>query len=87
MAGACKAAKAVITVDAGPLHVAAAVGTPVMGIFGNDEKGVGASPIRLWLPPTDNVCRTISTIIAQNVLKIVSKIMIASWIIIIAWKE
>ena len=61
LAGACKAAKAVITVDAGPLHVAAAVGTPVMGIFGNDEKGVGASPIRLWLPPTDNVCRTIST--------------------------
>ena len=30
LAGACRIAKAVISVDAGPLHIAAAVGTPRM---------------------------------------------------------
>ena len=60
LAGACQNTKAVITVDAGPLHVAAAVGTPVMTIVGNDEEGTGASPIRLWLPPKNNVVRTTS---------------------------
>ena len=61
LAGACQLTKAVVTVDAGPLHVAAAVKTPVMAIVGNDRDGVGASPIRLWLPPAENVFRTESS--------------------------
>ena len=60
LAGACKATKAVITVDAGPLHIAAAMGTPTLAIVGNDVDGVGASPIRLWMPRSANACRTIS---------------------------
>ncbi|MCB4421459.1 glycosyltransferase family 9 protein [Synechococcus sp. HB1133] len=60
LAGACKGAKGVISVDAGPMHVAAAVGTSVMAVVGNDENGVGASPIRLWLPQTNNIQRTVS---------------------------
>ena len=58
LAGACQQAKAVLSVDAGPLHIAAAVGTPVLAIVGNDANGVGASPIRLWLPRSDNCFRT-----------------------------
>ena len=50
LAGACQLAKAVISVDAGPLHIAAAVNTPTLAVVGNDATGVGASPIRLWLP-------------------------------------
>ncbi len=61
LAGACQLTKAVVTVDAGPLHVAAAVKTPVMAIVGNDRDGVGASPIRLWLPRAENVFRTESS--------------------------
>ena len=34
LAGACRQAKAVISVDAGPLHIAAAVGTPTYAIVG-----------------------------------------------------
>ena len=49
LAGACRIAKAVISVDAGPLHIAAAVGTPY-ALVGNDVDGVGASPVRLWMP-------------------------------------
>ena len=60
LAGACKQARAVVSVDAGPLHIAAAVGTPTLGIVGNDEEGVGASPVRLWMPRCDNFDRTIS---------------------------
>ncbi len=60
LAGAAKKAKAVISVDAGPLHIAAAVGTPTLAIVGNDEHGIGASPIRLWLPRCSNVSRTIA---------------------------
>jgi ADP-heptose:LPS heptosyltransferase len=48
----------VISVDAGPLHIAAAVGTPTLAVVGNDAEGVGASPIRLWLPRCGNVSRT-----------------------------
>ena len=61
LAGACKAARAVISVDAGPLHVAAAVGTPTLALIGNDISEVGASPIRLWLPRCTNVSRTIAS--------------------------
>ena len=39
LAGACRQAKAVISVDAGPLHIAAAVGTPTYAIIGNDAMG------------------------------------------------
>lgn len=60
LAGASRLAKAVISVDAGPLHVAAAVGAPVLGIVGNDVDGLGASPIRLWLPRSMNFERTVS---------------------------
>ena len=60
LAGACAKAKAVISVDAGPLHIAAAVGTPTLAIVGNDQNSVGASPLRLWLPRCANVSRTIS---------------------------
>ena len=61
LAGACEQAKAVISVDAGPMHIAAAVGTPTLALVGNDANGTGASPIRLWLPRTSNLARTIST--------------------------
>ena len=61
LAGLCRDSKAVISVDAGPLHVAAAVGTPTFAIVGNDDNGVGASPIRLWLPRSPNVSRSISS--------------------------
>ena len=61
LAGACRKAKAVISVDAGPLHIAAAVGTPTYAIVGNDEDGVGASPVRLWMPRCSNVTRSISS--------------------------
>lgn len=60
LAGACRQAKAVITVDAGPLHIAAAVGTPTLAVVGNDPDSVGASPIRLWMPRSPNVTRTVS---------------------------
>ena len=60
LAGACRQAKAVISVDAGPLHIAAAVGTPTYALVGNDADGVGASPVRLWMPRCSNVTRSIS---------------------------
>ena len=60
LAGACKEAKAVISVDAGPMHIATAVGSNVMVIVGNDIDGIGASPIRLWLPRAKNLTRTVS---------------------------
>jgi ADP-heptose:LPS heptosyltransferase len=50
LAGAFKLARAAVVVDAGPLHIAAAVGCPTIGIFGNDADGDGASPIDLWAP-------------------------------------
>ena len=62
LAGACKNAKAILSVDAGPMHIAAGVGTPTLAIVGNDVDGVGASPIRLWLPRTPNCSRTFSSI-------------------------
>ena len=44
LAGACRQAKAVVSVDAGPLHIAAAVGTPTYAIVGNDVNGTGSQP-------------------------------------------
>lgn len=50
LAGAFEQARAAVVVDAGPMHIAAAVGCPTVCIFGNDEDGDGASPINLWAP-------------------------------------
>jgi ADP-heptose:LPS heptosyltransferase len=61
LAGACARARAVISVDAGPLHIAAAVGTPTLAVVGNDADGTGASPIRLWLPRAQGCSRTVAT--------------------------
>ena len=55
LAGAFKLARAAVVVDAGPLHIAAAVGCPTVGIFGNDADGDGASPIDLWAPRSPHV--------------------------------
>ena len=60
LAGACRAARAVGSGDAGPLHIAAATGTPVLAVVGNDSAGVGATPIRLWLPRAPQLERTVS---------------------------
>ena len=60
-AGGClPQARAVVSVDAGPMHVAAGVGTPTLAVVGNDAEAVGASPIRLWLPRSSSLTRTIS---------------------------
>ena len=61
LAGACRKARAVVSVDAGPMHVAAGVGTPTLAIVGNDAEAVGASPIRLWLPRCSSLTRTVSS--------------------------
>ena len=60
LAGACRKAMAVVSVDAGPMHVAAAVGTPTLAVVGNDADANGASPIRLWKPKSPMIQRTIS---------------------------
>ncbi len=62
LAGAAKNARAMISVDAGPLHIAAAVGTPTLAVLGNDKDGLGASPMRLWMPRCSNVSRTFAEI-------------------------
>ena len=64
LAGACSQAKAVISVDAGPLHIAAAVGTShsLTRLLENDGDEVGASPMRLLMPRCSNVTRSISTV-------------------------
>ena len=60
LAGACQRVRAVVTVDAGPLHIAAAVGVPTLAVVGNDVEGFGSSPIRLWMPRSPLVERTVS---------------------------
>lgn len=50
LAGAFARARAAVCVDAGPLHIAAAVGCPTVAVFGVDADGDGASPLRLWAP-------------------------------------
>lgn len=54
LAGAFKRARAAVAVDAGPMHIAAAVGCPTVCVFGNDADGDGASPVRLWAPRRPN---------------------------------
>ena len=54
LAGAFKQARAAVVVDAGPMHIAAAVGCPTVCIFGNNAEGDGASPVRLWAPRRPN---------------------------------
>ena len=62
LAGACQQARAVVSVDAGPLHIAAAMGVPTLAVVGNDGDGHGASPIRLWMPRAANAsARLLST--------------------------
>jgi heptosyltransferase-3 len=61
LAGASRLTRAVLSVDAGPMHVAAGVGTPTLAIVGNDTEAVGASPIRLWLPRSSSLTRTVSS--------------------------
>ena len=60
LAGACQQARAVVSVDAGPLHIAAAMGVPTLAVVGNDGDGNGASPIRLWMPRAANAERTVA---------------------------
>lgn len=50
LAGAFARARAAVVVDAGPMHIACAVGCPTVCVFGNDAHGDGASPVRLWAP-------------------------------------
>ncbi len=54
LAGAFQQARAAVVVDAGPMHIAAAVGCPTVCVFGNDADGDGASPVRLWAPRSPN---------------------------------
>ncbi len=60
LAGAMQEARACVSVDSGPLHVAAGVGCPTVAVFGNDEDAVGASPLLLWMPRGEHVRRTVS---------------------------
>ena len=61
LAGSFKQAKVCISVDAGPLHIAAAVDCPTIALFGNDTEGDGASPLRLWAPRQPHVHLALST--------------------------
>jgi ADP-heptose:LPS heptosyltransferase len=54
LAGAFARARGAVAVDAGPMHIAAAVGCPTVCVFGNDADGDGASPINLWAPRAPN---------------------------------
>lgn len=58
LAGAFAQARAAVCVDAGPMHIAAAVGCPTVAVFGVDAAGDGASPVRLWAPRGDHVFLT-----------------------------
>ncbi len=62
LAGALQNAKVCLSVDAGPLHIAAAVGCPTIALFGNDGDGDGASPMNLWAPRMPHVTTVGSTI-------------------------
>jgi heptosyltransferase III len=73
LAGAFAQALAAVVVDAGPMHIAAAVGCPTVCVFGNDDDGDGASPINLWAPRAPNafVVRTSAkcTVCVENRFK------------------
>ena len=60
LAGAFQAARACLSVDSGPLHVAAAVGCPTVAICATDAAGTGASPRDLWMPRGPHVRVTVS---------------------------
>ena len=64
LAGACQQARAVVSVDAGPLHIAAAMGVPTLAVVGNDVDGHGASPIRLWMPRAANASARLQSTLA-----------------------
>ena len=51
LAGALAVTKVFVTIDTGPLHIAAAIKCRTIAVFGNNVDGIGASPIRLWGPP------------------------------------
>ena len=53
--------RSAITSDSGPMHIGVAVTTKTLAIVGNDVEGEGASPIRLWLPQSEHLSRTVST--------------------------
>lgn len=61
LAGAFARARAAVVVDAGPMHLAVGVGCPTVCLFGNDDAGIGASPVGLWAPRAANVLRTVSS--------------------------
>lgn len=60
LAGAFREAGACVSVDSGPLHVAAAVRCPTVAICATDAAGVGASPRDLWMPRGPHVRVTVS---------------------------
>ncbi|MEM9908681.1 MAG: glycosyltransferase family 9 protein [Cyanobacteria bacterium P01_D01_bin.44] len=62
LAGALARTRTFVTVDTGPLHVAAAVECPTVAIFGNDREGDGASPLRLWAPRQHHVTLALSQV-------------------------
>ena len=67
-------------VDAGPLHIAAAVGTPTLGTSGM-IMNVEASPTRLWMPRCQISCKPPVT--CSNVLTIDFGMMSVWWRIIL----
>jgi lipopolysaccharide heptosyltransferase II len=60
LAAALAAARAVVTNDSGPMHVAAALGTPTIGLFGPETPvmygPLGERASALWRPPVCSPC-------------------------------
>ena len=85
LAGACRKARAVVSVDAGPMHVAAGVGTPTLAIVGNDAEAVGRQSDSALLPRSSNLTRTISSSVAASAATTDSATMNALPTPITAW--
>ncbi len=68
LAGALTRARACLSVDSGPLHVAVAVGCPTVGICATDAAGVGASPRDLWMPRASHLRLTVSEVSCRGCL-------------------